>query len=588
VHHQANPQRNFSSSGMGRGGPPMGGMFGFGEEDSGETRTHWSKITVRFPYQGSWFGGLAWLAYSDLFIKLAVTLAKRAGGRPVKLLYDESSFYCGGDEAGTFTCKVGAREDGTITAYHWHMTGIRNPAIEKTYECTKIPNIRGTQTWAFTNKGHQECFRHGAHCCVPHNIMFDLVAGEFGLDPTEVALVNDGCQGRDWAWITEYQKENGFPQRQSLKEVIENGKRAIDWERKWHAPGARRLANGRMHGMGFTSINAWHWGAGMMSFVSNTFACLMLQEGKVTIIGLRCDMGIDTESGYRHCVAAELGMKYEDVLIQVQSSDNSAYCLAQPAGSSGTVNAVPQLVAAAREMKRKILEAASQSGQMYGFTFGSGRRPMGTSGGNPDDYDIRDSMVFEKSNPENRTPVSALAGGFMDSNPIIVHPSGTSPMDMMSRGGMQSGYVMGRQAHFIETEVDVETGMVYLTQVVCANDIGHLFNRRGAEAQQYGGAVMGIGKSATEEKVYCPRTGVGLNFDHINYHLGTMNDYPNVQCILVETHLGYGPYGSFGIGENIGAAMAAITSSAVYNATGEWVLDYPITPDKVLKALGKI
>ena len=98
---------------------------------------------------------------------------------------------------------------------------------------------------------------------------------------------------------------------------------------------------------------------------------------------------------------------------------------------------------------------------------------------------------------------------------------------------------------------------------------------------------MGIGKSATEEKIYCPETGVGLNLDHINYHFGTMNDYPTVQCFLAETHLGYGPYGSFGIGENIGASMAAITSSAIYNATGKWILDYPITPDKVLNALGK-
>ena len=99
---------------------------------------------------------------------------------------------------------------------------------------------------------------------------------------------------------------------------------------------------------------------------------------------------------------------------------------------------------------------------------------------------------------------------------------------------------------------------------------------------------MGIGKSATEEKIFCPKTGVGLNFDHINYHFGTMNDYPVVQCRLNESHLGYGTYGAFGIGENIGASMAAITSSAIYNATGKWILDYPITPDKVLKALGTI
>jgi CO/xanthine dehydrogenase Mo-binding subunit len=368
------------------------------------------------------------------------------------------------------------------------------------------------------------------------------------------------------------------------------GKTAIDWDSKWHAPGSKQLKNGRMHGMGFMSVNAWHWGRGVMSFVSNSYACLMLRDGKVTIIGLRCDMGIDTESAYRHCVAAELGMKYEDVLIQEQHSDNSAYCLAQPASSSGTINATVQLVAAARELKQKVLEEATsstQGGPPFMFAMmGGGSRSF--RGKNPADLDMNDSYVFEKSNPENRMPVSQVVGGFMYANPIIAHPDVGSPMDMMSGMMGEETYVMGRQAHFIETEVDTETGMVFVTNVVCANDIGHLFNRRGAEAQQYGGAIMGLGRSATEEKIYCPKTGVGLNFDHINYYLGTMNDYPIVDCHLVETHLGYGTYGAFGIGENIGAAMSAITSSAIYNATGKWVLDYPVTPDKVLKALGKI
>ena len=583
VHHQSNPQSTLSGPPMMMGMPP----FGNGAQQP-PTFTHWSKITVTFPYQGSWFGGLAWLAYSTSFVRLAAILAKRAVNRPVKLLYDESSFYCGGDEAGRYNCKVGATKDGTITAYHWHMFGARNPALDKTHECTKIPNIRGTQTWPFTNRGHQACFRHGAASCVPHNVMFDLVAGEFGLDPTEVALKNDGCQGHDWNWITQYQKENGFPQRHSLKEVIEMGKKAIDWDRKWHAPGAGKLSNGKMHGMGFTSVNEWHWGAGMMSFVSSSFACLMFRDGKVTIIGTRCDMGIDTESAYRHCVAAELGMKYEDILLQEHSSDNSAYCLAQPAGSSGTVNAMPQLVHAAREMKQQILERAATP--MPGFMFNPSAKSNAAASKKPEDYDIQDSMVFEKADPDKKRSVSQIGGGFMSSNPIIVHPDVNTPISMMSEGMsmMQQNYVMGRQAHFIETEVDVETGMVQVTNVVCVNDVGHIFNRQGAEAQQYGGAVMGIGKSATEEKVYCPRTGVGLNFDHINYHFGTMNDYPVVQCFLDESHTGYGAYGSFGIGENIGASMAAITSSAIYNATGKWILDYPVTPDKVLKALGKI
>jgi xanthine dehydrogenase molybdenum-binding subunit len=147
---------------------------------------------------------------------------------------------------------------------------------------------------------------------------------------------------------------------------------------------------------------------------------------------------------------------------------------------------------------------------------------------------------------------------------------------------------MGRQAHFVEVEVDTETGMVDVIQVVCVNDVGHLFNPRGAEAQQYGGSVMGLSRSGTEEHVFCPQTGVPLNYDLIGYHLGTMNDYPPAQCLINESHLGYAAYGAYGIGENVGAGMSGITACAIHNATGKWVLDYPTTPDRVLKALGRI
>ena len=92
--------------------------------------------------------------------------------------------------------------------------------------------------------------------------------------------------------------------------------------------------------------------------------------------------------------------------------------------------------------------------------------------------------------------------------------------------------------------MDTETGQVEITNTVCVNDVGHCFNPEGAMGQQYGGAVMAFGRSATEEKVFCPNTGVGLNYDHINYHIGTMNDYAPVQCILNESHLGYSAYGA--------------------------------------------
>lgn len=532
VHHQFNLQTALSSENnpsvqfdrIGRE-QSSGPEINSGPQPTGRDKplppfTHWSKITLTFPYQGSWFGGLSWLAYSYSFVRLAVILARRAAGKPVKLLYDESNFYCGGDEAGTCTCKVGAKRDGIITAYDWHVIGATNGAMDKTPQCTGISNIRGTQQEAFTNRSYVACWRHGAHSCVPHNVMFDRVAAEFGLDPTEVALKNDGCNGHYWDWVTQYQKENNFPQRQSLREVIELGKKAIGWDQKWHAPGAKKLANGRMHGLGFTSIN--EWSSNLMG--APAFPCLILRDGTVTIVGTRCDMGIDSESGFRQCVAEEMGMKYEDTAIQEQRSDNNTYLFSGPGGSFGTTATTPQLVLGARELRRKILQCAVSPRSMRGqdMTFFPGKKPG--------EIDIKDSMVFDKANPNNKKMVAEIGAAFWITDPAISHPTPGTLSGMTSGGKPESRtYAMSRQAHFIEVEVDTETGQVDLTNIVCVNDVGYVFNTKGAEGQQYGGAVMGLSRSTTEEKIWCPRTGVALNHDLIGYHMGTMNDYPSIQ-----------------------------------------------------------
>ncbi len=470
---------------------------------------------------------------------------------------------------------MGAKRDGTITAYHWNMVGVRNPATDKTPECTAIRHARGTQQWAFTNRGYLESFRHGAPACVPHNIMFDRVAAEFGLDPIEVALKNDGCAGHSWEWVTKYQEENGFPKRHSLKEVIELGKKAIDWDGKRHPPGTKKLAHNKMHGMGFMSVN--EWGNGVAGILAAGYACLILRDGKVAIIGMRCDPGIDTESGYRRCVASEMGLKFEDTVIRQRRSDNNVYHFAEPGGSYGTISTTPQLIFAARQLKQKILRYAAAS-RLGTDPFFPGKQP--------EDLDIKDSMVFEKAHPDNRKTVAEVANAFWNADPAIAHPV-TPPLSGLSSEGKPDSrlYFMCRQAHFLEVEVDTETGVVAVVNLICVNDVGHVFNPKGAEGQQYGGAIMALGRNMTEEKICCPKTGVGLNYDHIGYRLGTMNDYPVVQCILNESHLGYSSYGSCGIGENVGASLSAIVAGAVYNAIGKWILDFPITPDKVLRAL---
>jgi CO/xanthine dehydrogenase Mo-binding subunit len=144
-----------------------------------------------------------------------------------------------------------------------------------------------------------------------------------------------------------------------------------------------------------------------------------------------------------------------------------------------------------------------------------------------------------------------------------------------------------RQAHFMEVEVDPETGEVDIKRIVNVNDVGKAISVEGCNGQQYGGAVMAVGRGFTEEVVHDPNTGVMLNGNLLNYKIPTMMDIENFDSILVETGMGYGPYGLVGIGEDVATLAPTLIGVAIHNATGKWVERYPTTPEVVLKALGK-
>ena len=98
---------------------------------------------------------------------------------------------------------------------------------------------------------------------------------------------------------------------------------------------------------------------------------------------------------------------------------------------------------------------------------------------------------------------------------------------------------------------------------------------------------MGIGRCNTEQIIWDPQEGVRLTDNLIDYRIALMNDCGPMDCYQVETGLSHGPYGATGIGESAGACVASLSRYAVHNAIGKWV-DLKTTPEKILKALGKI
>jgi xanthine dehydrogenase molybdenum-binding subunit len=129
------------------------------------------------------------------------------------------------------------------------------------------------------------------------------------MDPTELALKNDGAEGHDITWLNERKKELGFKVRDSLRECIESGKKAMDWDKKWHAPGAKKLSNGKMHGLGFTWTHEWDDSGGS----SEVAIYIERNDGTATIFGCRADGGQNAETTYCQIAADEIGLKVEDV-----------------------------------------------------------------------------------------------------------------------------------------------------------------------------------------------------------------------------------------------------------------------------------
>jgi len=535
------------------------------------------RVSVHTMYHGGAFGERCnppQVTENGLNI-LAAVAAKRTQ-RPVKVLYTrhENFFGASGDEMITY-CKVGAKKDGTITA-------VQMKNVFAVYACTsgfdhflentRIPNLLLDVEVADVSKPPHWWFRceqqPNVFC---FNEVFNHVAAELGLDPTEVALKNDGCEGHGMEFLREYKRKYGFPDRDSLKECIETGKKIMDWDKKWHAPGAKKLPNGKMHGLGFAWTHEWDDVRG-----TGSVAVMIENDGTVNVIAAHSDIGLNPWSSYCQIVADELGVKYEHVNMKPFHLDQG-FALMSPDGSCNLCSNGNVVRKAAAKAKKMLLELAAQKFKVK-----------------PEELDVKDSMVFLKVDPTKKKTVEEVVRrampmfdsvAFWTEPPVIAwvwHVQG-----IWGEATETDRPRLCRQGHFMEIEVDTETGQIEVTKVANANDVGKAISPETVEGQMYGGTYMGVGRVLTEELVYDPRTGVTLNADLLNYKYATMLDCGPIETPYLETGLGHGPYGACGVAEDVATVVPYCLNYAVYNAIGKWIDEYPITPDKVLKALGK-
>ena len=181
---------------------------------------------------------------------------------------------------------------------------------------------------------------------------------------------------------------------------------------------------------------------------------------------------------------------------------------------------------------------------------------------------------------QERTGVSDARG---PNWPAACKKLGVNPLVMPGQWqeGLSSSGVGGVQ--FAEVEVDTETGFVRVRKVTCVQDCGLVVSKLTCESQVNGGIILGIGYALYEERVMDRHTGVVLNPNFETYKLPALADMPEIDIVLLDMP----ERGVIGIGEPVTIPTAAAIANAVANALGVRVPSLPMTPARVLAALGK-
>ncbi|WP_293985769.1 xanthine dehydrogenase family protein molybdopterin-binding subunit [uncultured Megasphaera sp.] len=133
-------------------------------------------------------------------------------------------------------------------------------------------------------------------------------------------------------------------------------------------------------------------------------------------------------------------------------------------------------------------------------------------------------------------------------------------------------------------DVDPETGTIELVQYDAVVDCGTVINPALAKVQTEGGLVQAIGMALTENIQYTP-SGHLQNNSFMQYRMPTRQDIGQVNVEFIPSYEPNGPFGAKSIGELVIDSPAPAIAHAIYNATGVWLRDLPMTAEKLYMAM---
>ncbi len=511
------------------------------------------QIRVIYPAIGGAFGGR-----EDMSVQIVLALAVWKLKCPIKIVWSREESIIGHHKRHPMYLRAiwGARADGKLLAaqveviadagaYAYTSTKVQG---NTTLTCTgpyDIPNVKVDTYTVFTNNVPCGAFRGfgGPQGEYAAEMQMNKLAEKLGLDPVELRMKNVLREGSILSVGTP------IPKGVSMAEVLEKCALEVGWTKtltkappslpaseepspRWQRP-ARILSTAATK----------RYGLGLAIGYKNVGFSFGAVEQSVVRLELRGAAEIDEAIVYH--AAAEVGQGTHTVMRQM-----AAEALRLP------IEKVKLVVSDTATSGNSGSASASRT------TFMMGNSIRGAA-----------ELALKKWRDEER--------------PVWVEYAWrapkTTPYDPQT-GKSEPNFAYGYAAEAVEVEVDIETGHVRVLRVWCADDVGKAINPGLVRGQIEGAIVQAQGYAITEN--FQTKDGQVLTPYLSNYLIPTVLDVPQqVNSIILEYPDPLGPWGARGMAEMPYLPFVPTVCAAVKDAIGIWFDSFPLTPERVLKAI---
>ncbi len=540
------------------------------------------RVRVVAPEVGGGFGSKLQV-YGE---EILACWASRKLGRPVKWIETRSEnmavTHQGRDQISQM--KMGAKRDGTITAYHVKILAdfgaynmLLTPLIPSLGAfvmggCYKIPAVQTDITGVFTNKCPTDAIRGAGRPEATHmvEVMLDQLAAELDMDrlelrrknfipkedfPAAVAtgvIYDSGDYAKSLDKLLEHVDVDAFRSEQaSLRE--QGIYRGLGFSTYTEICG---LAPSRITGPAGVGVQAGLWESAMVR-VHNT--------GAVTVYSGTSPHGQGLETSFAQIVADKLGV--DPQVVEVVHGDTGTGpegrgtygSRSLATGGEAIAKATDKVAAKATAIVADKLEAA------------------------PEDIEVADGRFSVRGSPDKGLTLAEVAGLAY----IGDVPEGMEPGLEETMFYDPENFVFPFGAHACVVDIDVQTGKVRVVRYVAVDDCGNPVNPLLIDGQVHGGIAYGIGQ-ALYERVHYDEDGQLVTGTFVDYALPTAAELPSFETDRTVTPSPTNSMGVKGVGEAGTIAATPAVTNAVIDALrplGVSYINMPLSPMRIWEAI---